>query len=93
MWAEGSGTDHSVAQPCVLLADDEMLVRDLVQESLQDAGYNVVAVSSWPDAFAALEALSDFVAVVTDINFGAPRRGGTWPCARGRAVPIYRSSR
>lgn len=50
-----------------------MLVRDLVQESLQDAGYDVVAVSSAREAFSALEAPGDFVAMVTDINFGAPR--------------------
>jgi two-component system cell cycle response regulator CpdR len=67
--------DHSGAQPRVLLADDEVLVRDLVEESLQEAGYEVVAVSSSPEAFAALEAQGDFVAVVTDINFGAAPPG------------------
>lgn len=65
----------TLAQPRVLLADDEVLVRDLVQESLQEAGYEVVAVASAREAFAALEADDNFVAVVTDINFGAAPPG------------------
>lgn len=81
----------SVAQPRVLLADDEVLVRDLVEESLQEAGYEVVAVSSAAEALEALEAANasdaeaDFVAVVTDINFGGPPPG--WEVAmRAREI-------
>lgn len=65
----------NVERPRVLLADDEVLVRDLVQESLEEAGYEVFATGSGREALDALEADGDFVAVVTDINFGGPPVG------------------
>jgi two-component system cell cycle response regulator CpdR len=72
-------------RPRVLLADDEVLIRDLVQEALEEAGFQVEAVSSGAEALAALESDMDLVAVVTDINFGGPPVG--WEvavCARER---------
>ena len=71
------------SRPRLLLADDEVLVRDLVQEALEEAGYEVVAVSSGALAVDALKAEGEFVALVTDINFGGPPAG--WEvavCAR-----------
>ena len=65
----------SIARPLVLLADDELLVRDLVQDGLEEAGYEVVAASTGAEALEALAAQRDFVAIVTDINFGAPPDG------------------
>ena len=67
--------DSSVERPRVLLADDEVLVRDLVQESLEEAGYDVIAAGSGAEAIGALEAETEFVAIVTDVNFGGPPVG------------------
>lgn len=67
--------DGSAARPRILLADDEVLVRDLVQEALEEAGFDVFAASSGAEAFEALEAQSDFVGLVTDVNFGGPPAG------------------
>lgn len=62
-------------RPRVLLADDEVLVRDIVQETLEDAGYAVCAVASGTEALHALETEGEFAAVVTDVNFGGPPMG------------------
>ena len=78
--------DTSIAQPLVLLADDEPLVRDLLQESLQDAGYEVVAVSSGAEAIDALGDQREFIAVVTDINFGGPAASAWDVAVRAREI-------
>lgn len=66
---------ESPIRPGVLLADDEMLIRDLVQEALEEAGYEVIAVASGSEALAALAQGPGFVGLVTDINFGGPPVG------------------
>ena len=77
--------DRSGERPRVLLADDEVLIRDLVQESLEGAGYDVLVVGSGSEALEALETEGEFVAVVTDVNFGAPPMG--WDVAvRAREI-------
>lgn len=75
----------SGVRPRVLLADDEVLVSDLVRETLEEAGYDVLAVSSAAAALAALEAEDTFTALVTDINFGPTQTG--WDVAtRAREI-------
>lgn len=72
-------------RPRVLLADDEVLIRDLVQSGLEDAGYDVVAVGNGRDAIAALMGDTGFCGLVTDINFGGPPAG--WEVAtRAREI-------
>jgi CheY-like chemotaxis protein len=70
----------------VLLADDEVLIRDLVEETLTEAGYHVTAAATGVEALAALEeAGAGFVGLVTDINFGGPPVG--WDVAsRAREI-------
>jgi CheY-like chemotaxis protein len=64
-----------------LVVEDEVLVLDLVQGSLEDAGYAVVAIN---DAAGALEFLASHAArlcaLITDINLGPPPSG--WCVAR-----------
>lgn len=67
--------ENESARPRVLLADDEGLIRETAQQALEDAGYDVVAVASGEEAVRALEGEEEFVALVTDINFGPPPRG------------------
>jgi CheY-like chemotaxis protein len=72
-------------RPSVLLADDEVLIRDLVEETLTDAGYRVTAAATGAEALAALEESAGFVGLVTDINFGGPPVG--WDVAsRAREI-------
>lgn len=71
--------------PSVLLADDEVLIRDLVEETLQEAGYLVTTAATGVEALAALERDPGFVGLVTDINFGGPPVG--WDVAsRAREI-------
>ena len=77
--------ESPLKRPCVLLADDEVLVQDLVREALEEAGYEVVAVSSRSEALEALDVGNAFVALVTDINLGGPIEG--WDVAvRAREI-------
>lgn len=70
--------------PSILLADDEVLIRDLVEETLQEAGYEVTTAATGAEALAALENAA-FVGLVTDINFGGPPVG--WDVAsRAREI-------
>ena len=72
-------------RPRVLLADDEVLIQELVQTALEDAGYEVTCASSGAEALAALEPDTGFVGLVTDINFGGPPVG--WAVAtRAREI-------
>jgi len=67
--------DQSV-QPRVLLADDEILIRDLVQEALEEAGFAVEVAAAGDEAVESLRAAEgDFRALVTDINFGGEPTG------------------
>jgi CheY-like chemotaxis protein len=80
--------DTAPLRPCVLLADDEVLIRDLVQDALEEAGYEVAAAATGAEALAALEREGGFVGLVTDINFGGPPVG--WEVAT-RAREIHPS--
>lgn len=73
--AAGNGMENATTPPRVLVVDDEPAIRELAQQALEDAGYEVVAVGSAAEALRALEAESEFVALVTDINLGPPPKG------------------
>ena len=59
---------RGVAMPTVLIVEDEFLIRDLLKEELEDAGYQVVSVSDADHAVRVLEARQDIHLVFTDIN-------------------------
>ena len=68
--------EEQSAEPRVLLADDEILVRDLVQEALEEAGFAVVLARTGGEAMDSLRAAAQtFRALVTDINFGGQPTG------------------
>lgn len=52
----------------ILLAEDEMLIRELAAEDLLEAGHEVIAVSSGDEALAVLEADRAFGLLFTDIR-------------------------
>ena len=67
--------DDAPTRPRILLADDEILVRDLVEQALLEAGYDVTCAGSAADGLVALEAGDPYAGVVTDINFKAQPDG------------------
>jgi len=70
-----AGMGESAGRPRLLLTADEVLVRDLVKQGSKRKGSTSLPVSSGAQAIAALQAHSDFVGLVTDVNFGAPPAG------------------
>jgi two-component system, response regulator PdtaR len=54
--------------PRVLVADDEPLIRQLIVEALEDAGYNVLEAESGLEALQIIDDLDHVDMVVTDIN-------------------------
>jgi CheY-like chemotaxis protein len=54
--------------PKALLAEDEMLVREVVAEDLIEAGFEVTAVGNADEALAAIESELSFDLLFTDIR-------------------------
>ncbi|MEN3953351.1 PAS domain S-box protein [Iodidimonas sp. SYSU 1G8] len=52
---------------CILLVEDDDLVRDHVSDQLKTFGYRVVAVANGPDALEALQEMADFDLLFTDV--------------------------
>lgn len=76
------------SSPQVLLVEDELLIRDLLQSALEDAGFEVAYANSGDAAIDLLQrAVGKLVGVVTDINLGSETNG--WDVARAarRADP------
>lgn len=67
--------------PRVLLVEDELLIRDLLQSALEDAGFEVADADSGAAAIDLLQRpSSQFAGVVTDVNLGSGTTG--WDVAR-----------
>jgi CheY-like chemotaxis protein len=65
----------------VLVVEDELLIQDLVQGMLEDAGYAVATAATGADAVQILEARAPQCSgLITDINLGPPPSG--WDVAR-----------
>lgn len=65
----------------VLIAEDEAEIRNLLQDTFQDGGFDVYLVSTGEEAIAALDEQGDNLrAVVSDINLGGKATG--WDVAR-----------
>jgi CheY-like chemotaxis protein len=60
----------------VLVVDDEDLVRALMEDSLEEAGFTVETATSAAQAISMLEAAgANYKALVTDVNLGAKLTG------------------
>jgi CheY-like chemotaxis protein len=66
--------------PVVLLAEDEVLVADLIQDCLLDAGYEVVVAESGAAALRWVEGDAPLDGLITDIRMGEGPDG--WALAR-----------
>lgn len=54
---------------CILLVEDEELIRDIMSESLREAGFDVVSAASGPEALALFDARPHhFSLLVTDFH-------------------------
>jgi CheY-like chemotaxis protein len=94
-------TPRGVAMPTVLIAEDEFLIREMLKDELEDAGYQVVSVSDADHAIRVLESRQDIHLVFTDINMPGSMDGlklaafvnDRWPpvhiiVTTGRAKPL-----
>jgi len=67
--------DH-VAGPTVVVVDDEPMVAQLIQDALEEAGFQVVLALDCDGAIAVVEShLDDLAGIVTDVNLGAGPTG------------------
>jgi CheY-like chemotaxis protein len=72
--ASTTKADTTAAADRVLLVDDEAVVREVLAEQLEDAGYRVLAAASGTEALALLAAGESVDALVTDLSM--PGIGG-----------------
>ncbi len=90
----------SRSQAAVLVVEDECLLRTLMVELFEDAGFAVADVANAADAIAVLEARADISLVVTDVQMPGAMDGlrlaaavrDRWPpvgviIVSGRALP------
>jgi CheY-like chemotaxis protein len=66
----------------VLVVDDEIAIRDVVNATLEDDGYKVVQAGSGEDALKLLKKHKDVKGLVTDIRLGSERKMTGWEIAR-----------
>ena len=81
---------EGVEMPIVLVVEDETLIRELVTEELEEAGYFVVIASNADQAIAILEARQDIHLVFTDIDMPGSMDGLKLAAAvRDRWPPVH----
>jgi DNA-binding response OmpR family regulator len=68
--------------PVILVAEDDHLIRSVVEESLADGGFEIVTASSGENALELLDTSEGkYRALVTDINLGRDKIDG-WDVAK-----------
>lgn len=55
----------------VLVVDDEALVANIVEASLQDAGFEVIVAANGEEAIAMLQRQAEIGGLITDVNLGS----------------------
>lgn len=73
------------ARGCVLLAEDETVLRELTAEALEPLGFEVIAVADGQEALERFEAARDRISVVV-LDLSMPRMGGVEAFARLREL-------
>jgi DNA-binding response OmpR family regulator len=73
------------AKPCILIVEDEVLVRMFAVDALEDEGFKVEESASAAEALAKLQTLQDRVAAVI-IDLGLPDRSGDQVAAEIRQL-------
>ncbi|MEA2838330.1 MAG: hypothetical protein QOD89_2880 [Bradyrhizobium sp.] len=76
--------------PTVLVVEDEVMIREVVKDELEDAGYTVVIAADADAAIAILEARRDIHLVFTDIDMPGSMDGlKLAACVRDRWPPVH----
>lgn len=65
----------------ILLVEDEVLIHNLLQEVLEEGGFDVIVASSAEDALKVIDDDGQYRALVTDVNLGSDKLDG-WAIAR-----------
>jgi DNA-binding response OmpR family regulator len=76
-------TDQLSAPPCILIVEDEMLVRMFAVDALEDVGFQVLQAGDATEAMTALAGADHVEAVIIDM--GLPDRTGDQLAAEMRA--------
>ncbi|MET4291916.1 CheY-like chemotaxis protein [Bradyrhizobium sp. LB1.3] len=76
-----SNSQEAAGRPKILLVEDEDLLREMLEETLKEAGYGVVCAASGEEAADLLGGAPLPRALITDINLGRIRMDG-WTLAR-----------
>lgn len=66
--------------PVILVVEDEVLIRDLIEETLKEAGFGVATAATASDAVRLLETNGEYRALITDIDLEEKHAG--WAVAR-----------
>ena len=73
---------------CILLVEDETLIRGIMRESLEEAGFEVLDVGSADDAIEAINVrLRPFSVLVTDLHLSSTQNGLDVAAAMRRHFP------
>src|SRR6202020_328069 len=84
------GANRKVEMPTVLIVEDEAIIRDMVAEELEDAGFTVVIAVNADHAISILENRLDIHLVFTDIDMPGSMDGLKLAAAvRDRWPPIH----
>jgi two-component system, response regulator PdtaR len=76
--------------PAVLVVEGEILIRELVAEELEEAGYSVIVANNADRAIAILEARQDIHLIFTDIDMPGSIDGLKMAAAvRDRWPPVH----
>jgi two-component system, response regulator PdtaR len=76
--------------PTVLIVEDEILIREVVKDELEQSGYSVLMASNADAAIAILEARQDIHLVFTDIDMPGSMDGlKLAACVRDRWPPVH----
>jgi CheY-like chemotaxis protein len=76
--------------PTVLVVEDEVMIREVVKNELEDAGYTVIVAEHADAAIAILEARQDIHLVFTDIDMPGSMDGlKLAACVRDRWPPVH----
>lgn len=78
------GDTNNQTKPCILIVEDEVLVRMFAVDALEDEGYRVVEGASAAEALAKLSELGNEIAAII-IDLGLPDRPGDQVAAEIRA--------
>jgi DNA-binding NtrC family response regulator len=66
----------------ILVVDDEIAIRAVLNVALEDDGYKVILAGSGEDALKQLKKHKDVKGLVTDIRLGSERKMTGWEIAR-----------